>query len=100
MPKSEAWEQQNENSTNFQNEISGGQVNQAGGDINVTSNLNQKSSGDRNQTIGQIYGGMVVYVSGGQAIVNPPQIGISDADAHSVEIEPNLYKGWTVRSFC
>lgn len=36
----------------------------------VDTSLQQTTTGDRNQTIGQVLGGMVVYVSGGQAIIN------------------------------
>lgn len=74
-----------DNHNNFQNEITGGQVNQAGGDINVNSKLNQ--------TIGQVYGGMVVYVSGGQTIVNSHSVEKTSAEANKLEIGPNPYKG-------
>jgi len=33
----------------------------------------QTVDGDGNQTIGQVLGGMVIYVSGGQAIINTGQ---------------------------
>ena len=80
-------------STNFQNEIRGGQVNQAGGDINVTSKLNQTVTDGRNQTIGQVYGGIVVYVSGGQAVINSPSADRINAEAITAEVGPNPYKG-------
>ena len=68
------------------------QVNQAAQDINQ---INQTGQGSENQTIGQVYGGVVVYVSGGQAVINPSQrqgsqSGNSEAEK---ELGPNPYKG-------
>jgi hypothetical protein len=37
------------------------------------TSFEQGIKGDRNQTIGQVLGGIVVYVSGGQAIFNAGQ---------------------------
>ena len=54
----------------------------------------QQVEGNRNQTIGQVYGGMVVYVSGGRAIFNPSSNESSDRDTRTPEsISPNPYMG-------
>ena len=61
----------------------------------ASTQIDQAAEGDRNQTIGQVMGGMVVYVSGGQAIINPAS-GASDTAADKPdrsEIGPNPYKG-------
>ncbi len=57
--------------------------------------LQQNLSGDRHQAIGQVYGGIVLYVSGGQAIINPapsqpPQ---PEVQTQPAAIGPNPYKG-------
>ena len=57
--------------------------------------LQQNVSGDRNQAIGQVYGGIVLYVSGGRAIINPapsqpPQ---TETQTQPAAIGPNPYKG-------
>ena len=57
--------------------------------------LQQNLSGDRHQAIGQVYGGIVLYVSGGQAIINPapsqpPQ---PETQTQPAAIGPNPYKG-------
>lgn len=56
--------------------------------------LQQTTTGDRNQAIGQVLGGIVVYVSGGQAIFHP---GSTESDSSSKppasDIGPNPYKG-------
>ena len=93
MRQTEKRERRNQCGTNFQNGNLTGQVNQAGGDINVTSKLNQTITDDHNQTIGQVYGGMVVYVSGGQAVINPPDTEKTSAEAIPTEIGSNPYKG-------
>lgn len=53
----------------------------------------QKINGDQNQLIGQVYGGIIVYVSGGQAIINPPSIESPQPDDQNWEIGENPYKG-------
>lgn len=56
--------------------------------------LQQSNKGDRNQTIGQVLGGMVVYVSGGQAIFNSGSQGQEPAAKPSAStIGPNPYRG-------
>jgi hypothetical protein len=56
--------------------------------------IQQDVKGDRNQVIGQVIGGMVVYVIGGQAIINPPvDKATSLPKSISSEIGPNPYKG-------
>jgi hypothetical protein len=57
--------------------------------------LQQNLSGDRHQAIGQVYGGIVLYLSGGQAIINPapsqpPQ---PETQTQPAAIGPNPYKG-------
>ena len=63
----------------------------------TTSNqFQQDTQGDHNQTIGQIYGGIVVYVSGGQAIFQPPDILQSVDSQPSTSLKSlgaNPYKG-------
>ncbi len=54
--------------------------------------LQQDVDGDRNQTIGQVLGGMVVYVSGGQAIINTAREELAP-DAKAITLGPNPYKG-------
>ncbi|HEY9695834.1 MAG TPA: WD40 repeat domain-containing protein [Trichocoleus sp.] len=57
------------------------------------TNLEQSITGDRNQTIGQVLGGMVVYVSGGQAVFNTGR-DESETDAKpAFSIGPNPYRG-------
>ena len=55
----------------------------------------QQVEGNRNQTIGQVYGGMVVYVSGGRAIFNPggDESSEGETDTEPPSIGPNPYKG-------
>ncbi|MBD2078310.1 PQQ-binding-like beta-propeller repeat protein [Phormidium sp. FACHB-592] len=57
--------------------------------------IQQDLKGDHNQSIGQIYGGIVVYVSGGEAIINSfPQGSSSEAKTSNLtEIDANPYKG-------
>jgi len=59
------------------------------------TSLQQTTTGDRNQAIGQVLGGIVVYVSGGQAIFHPASIEPTSADSKptSSGIGPNPYKG-------
>ncbi len=58
------------------------------------SQIQQDLQGDRNQAIGQVYGGIVVYVSGGQAIINPAAADLpASAASPTVDIGPNPYKG-------
>ena len=58
------------------------------------SEIQQTLTGDRNQAIGQVYGGIVVYVSGGQAIINPSATeSSSPADSPEAAIGANPYKG-------
>ncbi|MGB3754098.1 MAG: AAA family ATPase [Parerythrobacter sp.] len=60
----------------------------------LASQIKQETRGDRNQTIGQVLGGMVVYVSGGQAIINAGPDATSEANnASKPELGPNPYKG-------
>ncbi|MBD2318660.1 ATP-binding protein [Phormidium tenue] len=60
---------------------------------NVLSQINQRVDGDRSQMIGEVYGGIIVYVSGGQAIINPPTTESPVAKASSSDIGANPYKG-------
>ena len=60
---------------------------QSSGEEGVAAQVEQIVRGDRNQTIGQVLGGMVVYVSGGQAIIN------AAPEASDTELGPNPYKG-------
>ncbi|MDY6936948.1 MAG: pentapeptide repeat-containing protein [Cyanobacteriota bacterium] len=55
----------------------------------------QQVEGNRNQTIGQVYGGMVVYVGGGQAIFNPgaEESSERETDRERPSIGSNPYKG-------
>ena len=82
-----------DSSAGFQTQANAGsQVNQAAQDINQ---INQTSQGSENQSIGQVYGGVVVYVSGGQAVINQPQSEASqsgETDAGKA-IGPNPYRG-------
>ena len=71
----------------------GSNVHQAGHDINQ---INQTTEGQQNQTIGQIFGGVVVYVSGGQAIINnaPSQDMAAQAGTERPrELAPCPYRG-------
>lgn len=52
--------------------------------------IQQEIGGDRNQAIGQVCGGMVVYVSGGQAIINPATV---ERAAPNIAIGPSPYRG-------
>ena len=87
-----------DSSADFQTQANAGsQVNQAAQDIHQ---VNQTSQGSENQTIGQVYGGVVVYVSGGQAVINPSQgqgaqsQASQPGDSEAVkELGPNPYKG-------
>jgi ABC-type branched-subunit amino acid transport system substrate-binding protein len=58
------------------------------------SQIQQSVMGNQNQTVGQVLGGIVIYVSGGQAIINPP---ISDVASMGIsspsKIGSNPYKG-------
>ena len=54
--------------------------------------IQQDIQGDRNQTIGQVLGGMVIYVSGGQAIVNTSKEKPAP-DEKAIPIGPDPYKG-------
>jgi WD40 repeat protein len=56
------------------------------------SQIQQEVKGDRNQTIGQVLGGMVVY---GQVIYNNPSVELdsSIAKPEAAAIGPNPYKG-------
>lgn len=56
------------------------------------TSLQQTTTGDRNQAIGQILGGIVVYVSGGQAIINTGREAPAP-DKTSTPLGPNPYKG-------
>lgn len=58
----------------------------------LPSQIRQDSQGDRNQTIGQVYGGIVVYVSGGQAVINPGLTESSEPKP-SKPFGSNPYKG-------
>lgn len=92
MSSSEKREQQNPDSTNFNNEISGGQVNQAGGDIHVNNKLSQVISGEHKQTIGQLHGDITVHAIGEHATINF----ISQEDTTTIiqsKRGPNPYKG-------
>ncbi|MGG6294951.1 AAA family ATPase [Leptolyngbya sp. AN02str] len=57
----------------------------------------QNVAGDRNQAIGQVLGGIVVYVSGGQAVFHPGSTESTSAASKSTPsaIGPNPYKGLT-----
>ena len=59
----------------------------------TTSEIWQEIRGDKNQTIGQVYGGIVVYVSGGQAVIHAPQDKGSQPSESERVIVPNPYKG-------
>lgn len=93
MSYSKEQKQQDPDSTNFQNKISGGQVNQAARDINIDQRFIQPISVQGNQSAGQIYGGLVVYVSGGQAIINSQKTENSESEMPTTQIEDNPYKG-------
>jgi hypothetical protein len=53
--------------------------------------LEQNTTGDRNQAIGQNLGGIVINVSGGQPIINASG-DAQNADGKPVSIGSNLYK--------
>ncbi|MFZ4639458.1 MAG: pentapeptide repeat-containing protein [Nodosilinea sp.] len=55
--------------------------------------LQQTLSGDRNQAIGQVYGGIVLYLSGGQAIINPAPGQPPQPEPQPAAIGPNPYRG-------
>jgi hypothetical protein len=56
--------------------------------------IQQDVKGDHNQTIGQVLGGMVIYVSGGQAIFQAASTELdSSAKTAPIDIGPNPYKG-------
>lgn len=62
-------------------------------DSSPSSNqIQQDLHGDRNQTIGQVYGGIVVYVSGGQAVINSGSTESAESKL-SKPIGSNPYKG-------
>ena len=59
-----------------------------------TPKIEQNTRGDQNQTIGQVLGGIVVYVSGGQAIFSPTSSKVeADAKLQPSDIGPNPYRG-------
>ncbi|MFK8185283.1 MAG: NACHT and WD repeat domain-containing protein [Phormidesmis sp.] len=58
----------------------------------TTTQIDQMVKGDYAQTIGQVLGGMVIYVSGGQAIINAAPEAESDA-SKTPELGSNPYKG-------
>ena len=55
--------------------------------------LQQNLSGDRHQAIGQVYGGIVLYLSGGQAIINPAPGQAAPPEPQPGPLGPNPYKG-------
>ena len=57
--------------------------------------IQQDIKGDHNQPIGQMLGGIVVYVSGGQAIFHAPigELGETADKPQQTDISPNPYKG-------
>mgnify|MGYP000588182278 CR=1 FL=1 len=56
--------------------------------------IQQDLQGDRNQVIGQVLGGIVVYVGGGQAIINPTAAEhLTSTASPAATIGPNPYKG-------
>jgi hypothetical protein len=57
--------------------------------------LRQTVEGDRNQVIGQVLGGIVVYVSGGQAVFHSGSTESDTSASKSTpsDIDPNPYKG-------
>ncbi len=57
----------------------------------ASTRIDQVAKGDRNQVIGQVLGGIVVYVSGGQPIINAPAE--VSSDLKRPELGPNPYKG-------
>ncbi|MEM9118038.1 MAG: pentapeptide repeat-containing protein [Cyanobacteria bacterium P01_F01_bin.56] len=64
-------------------------------DASTSNQISQTTQGDRNQTIGQVYGGIVVYVSGGQAIINSADGSVTTptTSQSSRKLGPNPYKG-------
>ncbi|MEO1146535.1 MAG: ATP-binding protein [Cyanobacteria bacterium J06638_22] len=64
-------------------------------DVSPESNqISQSIRGDRNQSIGQVYGGIVVYVSGGQAIINAAEASTApELRQSSQDLGSNPYKG-------
>lgn len=58
----------------------------------LSNQIQQDSQGDRNQTVGQVYGGIVVYVSGGQAIINPGSAASTEPKPQKT-VGSNPYKG-------
>ena len=68
---------------------------QSSGEEAVAAQAEQIVRGDRNQTIGQVLGGLVVYVSGGQAIINAGAEALVAAKntPKRSELGPNPYKG-------
>ena len=88
-------EQQNSgDTTGFQVQANAGsQVSQAGQDINQ---INQKGEGNQNQILGQVMESVVLYVSGGQPIINLAQPGESstaEATPPKRDIGPCPYRG-------
>ena len=58
------------------------------------SNISQNSQGNYGQTIGKAVGCIILYVSGGQATINPQTSDtITLTGSSSSEIKPNPYKG-------
>lgn len=55
--------------------------------------IQQSVHGDRNQPIGQVLGGMVIYVSGGQAIINAGRESQETGTSKRPEIGANPYQG-------
>ncbi|MDJ0708715.1 MAG: hypothetical protein QNJ46_36090, partial [Leptolyngbyaceae cyanobacterium MO_188.B28] len=64
-------------------------------DPDSSTQIRQEIEGNKNQTIGQVLGGIVVYVSGGQAIFNPAsgQLKTEESKPQKSDIGPNPYKG-------
>jgi WD40 repeat protein len=58
------------------------------------SQSRQDVKGNQNQIIGQVLDSIVIYVIGGQAIINPPQNDAgTDAKSKDSKIGPNPYRG-------
>ena len=60
------------------------------GSSSESNQIHQSSTGDRNQTIGQIYGGLVVY---GNVTVTASAVSETNDSAVSRTLGPNPYKG-------
>jgi energy-coupling factor transporter ATP-binding protein EcfA2 len=57
------------------------------------ASVEQDISGDRNQSIGQVLGGIVVYVSGGQAIFQAEAASPSPSPSKTTPLGSNPYQG-------